>query len=78
MGTVQDDFVKYMFDFLQPTGIDMGRDTDELTLIKMCEMLNDSLRDVHHHDRVFKAAASQEAARKARLVLAVTENIIIL
>lgn len=77
MDTVHDDFKKYKFDLDQPTGVYTGWSTNDRMLNKMCAMLTEGLRYVHHHGGVFKAAASQEAVQNARLVLAVTENFII-
>lgn len=69
---IHDDFKNYNFDFNQSTGVHADWGTNEQTLKKMCEMLTDGLRYVHHNGGV----SSPTAAQNVRLVLAVTENFI--
>lgn len=73
ISVIHDDFKNYKFDFNQTTGVHADWHTNEQTLKKMCDMLTDGLRYVHHNAA---NVSSPTAVRDVRLVLAVTENFI--
>lgn len=73
ISVMHDDFKNYKFDFNQTTGVHADWHTNEQTLKKMCEMLTEGLRYVHHNAA---GVYGPTAAQNVRLVLAVTENFI--